>query len=54
MSNAVGYPRYETEEEVAPLERLYQDLRLMINFFYPSVKLLEKRRVDGLIRKRYD
>lgn len=54
VRGAVGYPRYETEEEVALLGQLYQDLRLLINFFYPSVKLLEKKRVNGRIRKRYD
>ena len=31
-----------------------EKLRLLINFFYPSVKLLEKKRVSGRIRKRYD
>ncbi len=54
VRGAVGYPRYETEEEVALLAQLYRDLRLLINFFYPSVKLLEKKRVNGRIRKRYD
>ncbi len=54
VRTAVGYPRYETEEEVALLGQLYQDLRLLVNFFYPSVKLLEKKRVNGRIRKRYD
>jgi hypothetical protein len=54
VRTAVGYPRYETEEEVALLGQLYEDLRLLINFFYPSVKLLEKKRVNGRIRKRYD
>jgi hypothetical protein len=54
VRQAVGYARYETEEEVALLGRLYEALRLLINFFYPSVKLLEKKRVNGRIRKRYD
>ena len=54
VRQAVGYARYETEEEVELLDRLYGKLRLLINFFYPSVKLLEKERVNGRIRKRYD
>ncbi len=54
VRGAVGYARYETEEEVALLRQLYDDLRLLTNFFYPSVKLLEKKRVNGRIRKRYD
>jgi hypothetical protein len=54
VRSSVGYARYETEEEVALLAALYGKLRLLVNFFYPSVKLLDKRRVDGRIRKRYD
>jgi len=54
VRQAVGYARYETEEEVALIAKLYGHLRLLINFFYPSMKLLEKKRVDGRIRKRYD
>lgn len=54
VRGAVGYPRYETEEEVKLLGELYEDLRLLINFFYPSMKLLEKKRVNGRIRKFYD
>jgi hypothetical protein len=54
VRQAVGYARYETEEEVALLAKLYDNLRLLINFFYPSMKLLEKKRMEGRIRKRYD
>jgi hypothetical protein len=54
VRQAVGYARYETEEEVALMGQLYENLRLLINFFYPSMKLLEKKRVKGRIRKRYD
>jgi hypothetical protein len=54
VRQAVGYARYETEEEVALIAKLYDNLRLLINFFYPSMKLLEKKRVNGRIRKRYD
>ncbi len=51
---ALGYARFETEEEVALIGELYGSLRLLVNFFYPSVKLLDKKRVDGRIKKRYD
>jgi hypothetical protein len=54
VRSSVGYARYETEEELAVLAALYEKLRLLVNFFYPSVKLLDKRRVEGRIRKRYD
>jgi len=54
VRSSVGYARYETEPELALLAALYEKLRLLVNFFYPSVKLLDKKRVDGRIRKRYD
>jgi len=54
VRQAVGYARYETEQEVAVMARLYEKLRLLINFFYPSMKLLDKKRIGGRIRKRYD
>jgi len=54
VRQALGYARYETEQEVALIGKLYEKLRLLINFFYPAMKLLEKKRVHGRIRKRYD
>lgn len=54
VRQTVGYARYETEQEVALLAELYEKLRLLINFFYPSVKLLAKERRNGRICKRYD
>jgi len=54
VRQALGYARYETQEEVALIGQLYENLRLLVNFFYPSMKLLEKTRVHGRIRKRYD
>jgi hypothetical protein len=54
IRQAVGYARFETEEEVALIGQLYEKLRLLVNFFYPSVKLLSKERIDGRIRKSYD
>jgi hypothetical protein len=54
VRQAVGYLRYDSEEEVALIHLLYRQLRLLVNFFYPSVKLLEKKRIQGRISKRYD
>jgi hypothetical protein len=33
---------------------LYEKLRLLVNFFYPSTKLLDKRREGARIYRRYD
>ncbi len=54
VRQAVGYARYETEEEVALIVKLYEKLRLLINFFYPSMKLINKCRQGARIRKSYD
>jgi hypothetical protein len=50
----VGYGRYDTDEERALVAAIYADLRLYVNFFLPSVKLLAKERNGARVRKRYD
>ena len=54
VRQAVGYMRYETEEEIALIAGLYERLRLLINFFYPSMKLLHKSRHGARVHKSYD
>ncbi len=54
VRHTVGYDRWETEPELALLESIYDDLRLYINFFQPSLKLIAKERIDKKTRKRYD
>ncbi|RPJ09657.1 MAG: hypothetical protein EHM28_00940 [Spirochaetaceae bacterium] len=48
------YFRYDTEEEVALLNELYAQGRLQINYFLPSMKLVEKVRVGSRVTKKYD
>ena len=50
----IGYDRYDSAEAVAYLNALYEDLRLYVNFFQPSLKLVDKRRVDNKVHKTYD
>lgn len=54
VRHTVGYDRWETQQELALLESIYDDLRLYINFFQPSLKLIAKERIDKKTRKRYD
>jgi hypothetical protein len=54
VRQAVGYFRYESEEEVELIGQLYEQLRLLVNFFYPSSRLVEKVREGSRIRRRYD
>ena len=50
----VGYDRYESQQALALLNTIYSGLRLFINFFQPSMKLVEKNRVGSKVRKKYD
>jgi transposase InsO family protein len=50
----VGYDRHDTQEEVDLLNRLYQSLHLLVNWFLPSQKLLAKVRTGSHITKVYD
>jgi hypothetical protein len=51
----LGYYRFDNPKIVPLLNDLYKnEWRLYHNFFIPSVKLLEKKRVGSKIIKRYD
>jgi hypothetical protein len=54
VRTAVGYMRYDTQEELRLLNQIYAQTRLLINFFYPSMKLVEKIRIGARVKKRYD
>ena len=51
----LGYYRFDNPDIVPLLNNLYKnEWRLYHNFFIPSVKLIEKKRVGSKIIKRYD
>jgi hypothetical protein len=54
VRHTVGYDRWETEQELVLLASIYDDLRLYINFFQPSFKLIAKERIGNRTIKRYD
>jgi hypothetical protein len=54
VRRAVGYDRYASEEQLDLLNRLYAWLRLYTNFFLPVMKLQEKVRVNGKVKRIYD
>jgi hypothetical protein len=49
----VGYRRLEGMAAADTLARLYSSSRLFVNFFQPSFKLAEKKRVGARVSKRY-
>lgn len=50
----VGYYRYESEEALEQLERLYALVRTYVNGWQPVFKLIAKERDGAKVRKHYD
>ena len=54
VRRAVGYLRYDTEEELSILNELYVYLDYYTNYFQPVTKLESKTRVGSKVTKKYD
>ncbi|GAG64013.1 unnamed protein product, partial [marine sediment metagenome] len=55
VRKTVGYLRYDTDQELILINSLYEkELRLYKNFFSPVMKLKEKERVGGRVKRKYD
>lgn len=54
VRRAVGYARYDTDEQCELLNELYSYLRLYTNFFLPTMKLKSKERNGSQVKKYYD
>jgi len=50
----VGYARYSTQEMLTTLNELYAVHGLLLNYFYPSQKLISKTRIGSKVKKIYD
>jgi hypothetical protein len=50
----IGYDRFEGVEPCQILDELYQRLRLYVNFFQPSMKLISKSRDGSKVFRQYD
>ena len=50
----VGYDRFEGRRAWEALAQLYRVLRKYVNFFQPSLKLIEKERQGAKVSKKYD
>ena len=48
-----GYKRFETQEQVDLLNKLYRYLRLYFNFFQATLKLERKERIQGKVKRIY-
>ena len=55
VRQVLGYQRFDTDTIFELMLKLYRGpLRLYINFFQPSVKCIEKKRIGSKIKKIYD
>ena len=55
MRKLIGWDRHDSAAAVGLLNDLYRnELRLMMNLFQPSVKLLRKQRVGSRLTRVYD
>lgn len=50
----VGYARYSSQEMLETLNTLYEAHGLLLNYFYPSQKLIAKTRIGSTYKKTYD
>jgi hypothetical protein len=50
----IGYDRYSSKAAYEQMQRLYSYVRLYVNFFQPTSKLIGKEREGAKVRKRYD
>jgi hypothetical protein len=50
----VGYRRFDTPSEREALAAVYRSLCPLLNYFLPTVKLIDKQRVGSKVRKVYD
>jgi transposase InsO family protein len=54
VRDIVGYCRYSGERGTSALQAVYNAYDLLLNLFYPCMKLVSKERVGSKYRKRYD
>jgi transposase InsO family protein len=55
IRKTVGYARFEGDEALAALEKVYSYLNPLTNYFYPTKKLIAKERLpNGNIKKVYE
>ena len=54
VRRTVGYYRFNTDAEYQALKEVYKHLCPLLNYFYASVKLVEKIRIGPRVKKVYE
>lgn len=50
----VGYCRYDSDEEYVALKQVYGPLTLLLNYFYPAQKIINKTKIGAKVYKTYE
>ena len=50
----VGYYRFEGEAARMVMADLYERYNALVNFFFPSMKIISKQRVEAKVIKKYN
>ena len=55
VRKVLGYDRFDTPEHLRLINDLYDnELRLYINFFQPTMKMIEKKKIGSKYKRKYD
>ncbi|MCX7025884.1 MAG: hypothetical protein NT061_00005 [Spirochaetes bacterium] len=54
VRRSVGYARFDSPAALEALNLLYSRLRLLVNFVYPSSKLISKTREGSKVIRKHD
>ena len=54
VRRTVGYYRFDTQQEFETLQEVYTNLCHLLNYYYPSVHLIEKTRIGARVKEIYD
>ena len=54
VRRTVGYCRFDTQPEFEALQEVYTHLCPLLNFYYPSMRIIEKTRIGARVKKIYD
>lgn len=54
VRRSVGYMRFTSEAALTAMNELYARLRLLVNFVYPSAKLIARTRIGSRVIRKHD
>ena len=54
VRRVIGYYRFEGEQSLRLMQELYEVYGCLVNYFFPSMKIISKERIDKKVIKKYD